>query len=358
MPTRHHSLLETRGVTILQRKATELVVGGLILVASLGIASGAAAEPRTEVSIQCRDFIGLDELARVEVRVRTELRHHVETPGRLELACTDTSVTGGWRVGPDLFALKTLSVGPTDARPEMLLWLASLLLETKGEVAPQGTPSQVPSPEPGATDPFALGTFRSYSALELSRTPNEPEEVTVRKVQSKGRAAKERSPSRGNRPTFKAGLRYAYYGELVAGTVGPALGAELPLSDAFGIDINATLLLGQNDATALGLIDGGAFAGVFWSPLRGIQLVLGPALSWAHLSRGSGSQGSLTPGLEGGLKAHFTRGPLGMFTELGVRALSDARYAVFQDQDGDTLSTQVLIPHFHAFFSAGVTFAP
>jgi hypothetical protein len=366
----HHFKLEVRNASLLRRKMAPLVLRMFVLLLWVGTCPDAFAEPGPTVRVRCDTFMGAEDQARVEVRVRSELRNRKPSAGTLELACEPTSVTGGWRLQGALVASKTLSVGPEDARPEMLLWLASLMLETANEpstddtfitgstevaaLGPESQPEWLPA-ELSLSD--ATSSRRAPAAIERTRAtlrsldlPSPPPPISEQKTYRKTE----------HRLIFELGIRYAYYSGTVTGTLGPTLHAQVPLARAVSLAMAATLLMGTSDSRAFRLLDGAAFGGLSWAPFHGAEVTFGPTLSWARASetRGEASRDSMTGGLEGSLKVRFAHRKLGLFSQLGVRSLADDRYLVTVGEPGAISEAEVLIPHWHAFFSAGMTIIP
>lgn len=309
------------------------------------------------VAIHC-DELSAEERARVEVRLLTELRTLPNPPGVLELTCENGAVRGGWLQGGTLHDARNLSVAPGDSQTEMLLWIASLLLETEGDRvagAPGATrpppPVSLPVPEGGAVPPSGVSpapepapeaapTTAATTALP-SPADSEPSQSDERKTRPPEEAV-----------SIEAGLSYAHYGAELDGALGPHLGGHLPVFGPFGATWAASVLFGTEEPASLNTLEGAFFLGADWAPLSVLRLSLGPSLSWARVADATIAHESLTFGIETSLKAVFPR-PLGFFAQAGIRGLADERRVVWTDPNSAPGASATFIPHWSLFFALG-----
>lgn len=325
----------------------------------------------------------------------SQLRGMPQVVGTLELACERDRVRGGWSVGGELRHPRNLSLGAEDDRTEMLLWLASLLLETEtdrsvgGAGMVEATPdARVPDVEtPPATElavgasPAEIRQPDARSADVVAPPASGAEEPAAREVLPAEESAKQDTSSgagtereRNNQEGTEAavegepgdqaagaaelGLSYSYYGRAVSSALGPRLGGEILVSPPFGIVLAASFLWGTSEPNALQLTEGTLFAGGSWSPLPWARVMAGPMLSWVRLAEAGGeaSRSSVTPGVEASVSVHWPKDGWAGFAQFGMQGRAEKRVVRFTSEDGSPDRTATYLSYWSGYLCLGVRF--
>jgi hypothetical protein len=241
---------------------------------------------------------------------------------------------------------RSLSVGQQDDLPEMLMWLASLVLETANDRTEPTAPAP-PPPVPSATSAPAQA-----APVEAARAPGPP---------AAPEPPEQRKPARWRLPRLSAGAgaAYAHYGHDVQGAFGPLVSATAFVSPNLGVSLAAGLVFGTERPSDLAMFEGSLTLGAEWAPLPWAGVSLGPVLSWAHVSsrRSDSAEDSLTAGLEASLKGEVPAGDFRFYAQVGARGLFDERQVSLVAPGQGASAPMVFIPNWYAFFALGVRYA-
>jgi hypothetical protein len=308
-----------------------------------------------QVRVDCPE---LDEEARaaVEARQMSELLSQGVESGTLLLVCSPDRVSGIWQEEGVTLDSRFLSRNEGESAVELLHWLASVLLELRGQ-----RDAPLPAARSDATQLAVAGSGQVAVAatgpVEAADSPAVSSASPPGDVGQGPEGAPRGVPSRASEPsegrwTLALGAAYAHFGTEIAGALGPRFAVSYRVLPGLHVVTGIALGFGLGSSAGIGVIETAAAVGASYDIMPFVTVTLAPRLVLTNFSRPPEVTGSTASVVAGGFllsaRAKVPLHPLRPYLDLGVEASTPIRRATL---DGASVLT---VPAWQTVLALGI----